>query len=565
MLLFFVLFCLIYLFFFQWFCSAFFEQKDDKKEKGIFAKWLFTFHSAIRKASSPAVLFNEVLDRYIELVNRSAGITNRIVDVVLCVDEIIKLRDREQVLNELMIPTLSTLCLPMNSDPRYWVLVTSLNPTSFQSVNIDEKIHFTGTTGSQRTIDFWRLPIPRPLDVYGLFSKYYALTTKSPEVREKRYPALSDTSEQRLNWLVTYCANHWRTLEKLYTALQVASSFQDVIEKLKTDEFLADYVKGINESLVRLALIGDYVKTDELVEGIPISQYLSGGFLFNSDPKKRTDKFILPAMTLWQLYSWSADNDVNKSGLKTLIFNMLNNPEDFIKTGKGYEKFHLQWECLWAEISPEVLPRYRMLNNSDPFSLRTRSTHKTFCQDSNPQFKITTVTQMLPDNFPTFGLILDDVIGNNGPTSDSIWNYVKSSSMPSISKVVSSAPPPTLYQNLSILSLKYSWSHERTASEMPTNLVTLANSKIGSAPEVYANLIKYLQNSKMNRISFCLVAWWRITDEKKQTMLKHLKELPDAFKPFEKQIDVIVVDANDLKISYGPTLSALRFLYEIKE
>lgn len=537
-------------------------------------------------------LYSDLLQLFLELINKRNARTNRVLDVVVVIDEIEKVKEEfferrrqldeeEQHLllgvtlpNEIndiklryeklieilrknvdMYELLRNICAPLDWVGSYWCLVTSLNPEAFLAVNF------------QRIINFFRLPIPSFEIAKDLFSTFHQ-QLKLPS-NQRPSLAMQNMSMEQLDWLLLYCQGHWKTLERLFDKLQTSSSFEMVIDELMQDKQLISMVEGLNLDILRLVLIGEDVDKKAVINGVPISDYLGRGWLVNTHPDLASIwANIRPSLTLWQLYAWSQENDDSNpivQNVKSLLNDMLRFDAELIKTGKGFEVFHLKWECLWSYIAQGILPRYRIrghgpIDPDDAHCLRTLIETKKFETTDKPSFEITSMSHFKTTTFPAIdGLTIDSVIDDNGPNSTKgLWWYLTSQAA---TKHTIQATPKPISKKYDIVTLFSIFDSVKQTQSSFTGLDKLATSKLKSARALVSRLERHLKASTQNRINFCVIACWKkitLPEEK----LKELKKLPDALKPYEKRIDFILVDAETMKSVYGPTISSLKYLYE---
>lgn len=523
--------------------SAFFKQltsiyPETEKKIDPWSKFVETFLPFIRKFNDSELLFRRLVHLYIQLLNRFAR-PNRAIDVVLCVDELVKV---EQSLGrQHLAAILYLICSPLDSNPSYWTFASSLSPTMFNSI--------CGIY--DRTINFFFLPIPTAdLSKTKLFNQFYDdLQASAPSFSVFKHNDVSD-NRKRLDWWITFCAGNWRALEQLFINLRDSTgTWSDLLNQMSNNAVLMQYTQSITYELVCLALIGDPIHASEEVRGIPLSTHVANGTILDLNYLLKEDKsgpqfgqsinLIYPSMMLWQLFVWARSptraNEPEKhkvDHIKKLLQNIVQLPEKYVEDGFGFEDFHCYWECLWRSIAPGVLPRY--LNSDEAIMIQQKdvSTNPTSMHLKDAEQK---VVLLKPKNFPLLdALTVDTVVTKRNQSS---------------------------HQLLTLFSMKYT----QYRSNLPTSQVKQSkletSSNIGDSKSLPQQLKTFLDQNNHNRIVFCLFPRSDLTG----SHLKHLSKDFGLDKKYHEKMKVIVVDAEGLKKSYGKALSSLLpFLFSSK-
>ncbi|GET62012.1 hypothetical protein RIR_jg12171.t1 [Rhizophagus irregularis DAOM 181602=DAOM 197198] len=262
--------------------------------------------------------------------------------VLLCVDEIMKI-DNENHSN--IISLLNNLYTPYHSlatkDKKFRFIITTLDAICLWDTQ-------TALGRQINWIPLRRLEFSESIELFK-------------EVIKKLE---SDSRVSVLCKCISGCNGHPRTLEKFYELLSNTTALTTygwaaLIEEL-TKKIVNWFVNYITFPVVKLALLGEYVRLDTMVKvtackELSVKDLITSGVYINSVTNQDDVNEVIPTLTLVSLYYFcmkTVEGDDAKTVARILknLFHVEDHFDLKSNDGKAFEKFHMNLELLYRAL-----------------------------------------------------------------------------------------------------------------------------------------------------------------------------------------------------------------------
>lgn len=286
-----------------------------------FQKFYFAFKEFVQTHSLNDRLLPLVIHSLVHYETKILGRESKLVNFVILVDEIAKLRLEEKEFTSMISSIVWIMDCSQSLAPCYSVLISSL-----EVIDLKNRLRTT----IQRGISFIPLPYPGMKIAIKLFEK-----------------DIDFSSPNDLNAVVWMASCHWRSLKAIKMTLpelQRLKSFSSIVDRVLKCSLSCTFPVELGEKCIVEAVLAKPVAWDTvLLCGKTFQDCVAHGYFVNSATDQ--DRRAIPIVSVLKIEEWARVGLLRENHLARLFAEMFktDSPRGDCFT---YEIFHCYWEAI---------------------------------------------------------------------------------------------------------------------------------------------------------------------------------------------------------------------------